>query len=489
MNNTPFKGADLTEKSVRFWRPDLLAPHDEFSRDIQETLISRVRDLYRNNPLAKAIIRRLCDNVIGTGVKLRVSINNEILGISQEDSYRLENKITRLFSLWGETCDFYGVNSFNSLQYLIYLEYLITGECFINTPMLDDNLKLQVIESEYVDNPAFNPDMELLKNGIKLNKQGIPVSAFVREHHPNDYNVVPIRWHEVPFYGGLTKLKRLLQLYRQERGCLYRGIPPLATVMGHLKSLEKFTDAELAAAVIASYFAIYIKKSTPPMSPYSHTGVADDADPEKKELNLTNGMILDLDAGESIEQVNPTRPNSEFAPFYNDILNQITASFGIAPEWVKVIFGSTYSASKGASLQTWKTIMAERGLFIDQVLNHVFKLFLRVLITKGKVDLPLNDEILYAITPHWIGTGRDEIDEYKATLAADKRISMGISTLQREAEELQGEDWLGVTKQRSVETRLRQQSGLEDIHIEDTNKPVQSAQDMDKEELFERNMQ
>ncbi|MBK6423884.1 MAG: phage portal protein, partial [Gemmatimonadetes bacterium] len=81
-----------------------------------------------------------------------------------------------------------------------------------------------------------------------------------------------------------------------------------------LKQLDRYTEAELMAAVLAACFTVFIKHPTPdaPVGLGLPAGQLPPADPA--QYRLGNGAILDLAAGESVRRGEPGRPNDRIRP-------------------------------------------------------------------------------------------------------------------------------------------------------------------------------
>ncbi len=85
-----------------------------------------------------------------------------------------------------------------------------------------------------------------------------------------------------------------------------RPVPYLAPVIESLKQLDKYSEAELMAAVVSAMFSVFIKSEDPdglaPMEDGAGAGRDD------KDFQLGPGAILDLLPYESVEIADPKRP-------------------------------------------------------------------------------------------------------------------------------------------------------------------------------------
>ena len=71
----------------------------------------------------------------------------------------------------------------------------------------------------------------------------------------------------VPAYGAQTGRRNAIHLFERRRPGQSRGVPYLAPVIETLKQLDRYTEAEIAAAVVAGLFAVFVKSEGDGLSP------------------------------------------------------------------------------------------------------------------------------------------------------------------------------------------------------------------------------
>ncbi|RAZ94393.1 phage portal protein, partial [Klebsiella oxytoca] len=80
-------------------------------------------------------------------------------------------------------------------------------------------------------------------------------------------------WVRVVAYGEETGLPNVLHIMQAERPEQYRGVTYLAQVIEPLLQLRRYTDSELTAAVVESFFTAFIKtESDPSAFPFNEVG-------------------------------------------------------------------------------------------------------------------------------------------------------------------------------------------------------------------------
>ena len=108
-----------------------------------------------------------------------------------------------------------------------------------------------------------------------------------------------------------TAIDKFFMFLAETRPGLTHGVPYLAPVIESLKQLDRYTEAEVMAAVVSAMFGFVkskMKKGLAPMTPTEGRG-RDDGD--YKFLV----QFLDLQPGENIEIADPKDRIEAFDPF------------------------------------------------------------------------------------------------------------------------------------------------------------------------------
>lgn len=443
--DTAYVAASQTSQKLRNWLPgrgsadaDLYSSHD--------MLVRRSRDAYRNIPIARGAIDRIVQNAIGSGLKLQIRVDRQKAGIDESQAVFLERDIESRFDDWAADCDFLGTTNFGEQQAIILTAMLNSGDVFVNT-IYSEKLLLQLLEADQVCNPNFMGDYANFRNGIEIDEYGRPIAYHIMTSHPGD--IFPTwKWVRVPVLGEESKKQRIFHIMNVERPQQHRGIPFLSPIMEMLKLVERYTDAELVAAVISSYLTVMIKKT-------DGTKFSQEDNPSgygAKELLLGPGAVITLGTNEDATTLNPSRPNTAFPFFMNSILEQIGSGLSLPKEFLVLAFNSSYSAARAAMLQAWIPIMFYRNKIIQRFCKPIFKLWMEI------EKIPA--DVQSSIKTIWVGPARGSIDEEKEVRAAEKRIVLGLSTRQKECEEMTGTDWLDNNNQLGIEESERIKKGL-----------------------------
>ena len=87
-------GASTTKKSMKGWLFGGGSAREDIEDNL-DVLRQRSRDLYMGVPLATGAVKTMRTNVVGRGLKLKPTIDREILGITPEEAQKLEKQIER----------------------------------------------------------------------------------------------------------------------------------------------------------------------------------------------------------------------------------------------------------------------------------------------------------------------------------------------------------------------------------------------------------
>lgn len=272
------------------------------------------------------------------------------------------------------------------------------------------------------------------------------------------------RWYEAR--GDKTGRRNVLHLYKQLRPDLRRGVPILAPVLEPIKQITRYTDAELSAAVVSGLFAIFLK-----MDPKAFEELFDE-DAQGKLVDratqwsgeLEGGKAINLLPGEEPVTSSPGRPNDQFDPFLQACFRQIGMAIGLPYEVLVMCYQSSYSAAKGALLMAWRFFLGWRDWLATHFCQPVYELWLADEVAEGRIGAPgfFADELVRAAwcKASWVGDGPGSLEPLKEVTAAEKRVAMGISNLDRESLLLDGVPWRVKHRQAVREAQARRDAGF-----------------------------
>ncbi len=461
-------GASHNKKSLLGW----LYHGGSANEDIQEnlsTLCQRSRDLYMGVPLATSAIKTMRTNVVGTGLVLKSQIDYEYLGLTEEQAEQLENNIEREFALWADTeaCDIERFDNFAELQQLAFMNWLLSGDVIALMPTtkrkgVPYDLRIRLIESDRLCTPFGKEYDPNFIGGIETNDAGETVAYHILNIHPLSYaeNKAP-EWVRVEAFGAHTGRRNVLHIMNRERIGQRRGVPFLAPVIEALKQLGRYTDAELVAAVVSGMFAVFIQKdgnSGGGMAIGEVIPESEQVSSSASDIEIGNGSIIDLEEGEKANPVSPGRPNANFDGFVTAITRQIGAALEIPYELLVKNFTASYSASRGALLEAWKSFSAYRNWLAKDFCQPIYEEWLAEAVAKGRIIAPgffsdLSIRKAYS-GAEWNGPSQGLLNPVQEVQAAELRVNNGFSTRARESRELNGSDFYKNARQRKREESI-----------------------------------
>lgn len=448
-------GANKRKPSLIKWITSSKSPHEDISENL-EILRERSRDLYAGGSgLGRGAVERVVLNALGAGLRLNVRIDPVRLGMTEEEAARFAAEVEARFDYWasGRGADYSRELTFYELQVLALRSILLDGECVMLMPIRKNHLCVQLLESERLCTPPGYAGQNVIDEGVEIDPYtGSPTAYWLTNRNPNsEYLRQPrIEYERVPAFLS-DGTRNVYHLFPRERIGQHRGVPFLAPVIEQLKQLGRYTDAELMAAVVSGVFAIFFEHEVREDGEYgeedyaSEQGQGEDPLAGYPNMQEMTGTMMDLPEGVKATSLSPGRPNQNFGQFVEALVNQVGGALGIPSELLLQRFTSSYSASRGALLEAWKVFKYWRKWFADNFCQSVYEAWFALEAASGRINAPLyglDDYHGHLYTwCEWIGPSQGQLDPVKEVNAAVKRIESNLSTYQREAGELTGEDW------------------------------------------------
>ena len=426
--------------------------------------------LYMAAPIATSAIRTNRTNVVGVGLRLKSRINRDALGLSPEQAEAWQKTTEQEFALWGENkraCDATGINNFFGLQQLALISWLLSGDCigllkqYDTTKLSPYSLRVHLIESDRVATPAEygtgmavnyttgkNPKTGFsIYDGVEVNDNGMVEAYHIRSTYPFEVEATPTTWTRVLAYQEHTGLPNVIHVVESERPDQYRGVSYLAQVIEPLLQLRRYTESELTAAVIESFFTAFIKTEAPTDDmPFNQ--VEDDLPGEPKgphEYSMGPGQINIMEPGEDVTFASPTRPSGGFDAFVTAISSQIGSALEIPADLLLKKFNASYSASRAALLEAWKAFKMRREWLADDFCRPIYEVWLSEAVARGRIYAPgffENPAIRAAyLGSEWLGPSQGQLDPVKEITAEILACGEGFSTHEQSTIRLNGGQW------------------------------------------------
>lgn len=471
-------GASYEKKALKGFRADSGHPAEDIDFN-NWTLRQRSRMLYMGAPIATGALRRVRTNVVGSGLHLKCAINADVLGMTEQQADDWQRHTEAEFALWAsrkDNCDATGVNDFYGMQQLALLSWLMSGDVFAlvkrfaATGVAPYTLRLQLIEADRVRTPVEKSAIALqyttgeaangntIYDGVEVQANGRIAAYYVANNYPYQMTTAPTVFQRVEAYGRRSHLPNILHVMDSERPEQYRGVPYLAQVMEPILQMRRYTESELMAALVQSFFTAFVKTDTGgdvmPFNEVPEDNISDD--PNEYEMGpATINMLL---PGEDVTFGTPTHPQTGFDAFMRAMCEQVGAALEIPADLLMMSFNSSYSASRAALLEAWKAFRMRREWLVKDFCEPVYELWLTEAVALGRISAPgfLTDPLIRRayLGADWIGPSQGQLDPTKEVQAATMAIEAGLTTREAEAIKLNGSDYVANVTKLAVENEL-----------------------------------
>lgn len=481
------------------------------------TLRQRGRMLYMSAPIATSAIKTNRTNTIGMGLKLNPRIDRDILGLTAEQAEAWEKKTKAEFALWANkkrNCDITSINNFYEMQQLCFVSWLTSGDVLIlkkdkeikNCPY---SLKLMVVEADRCSTPEHsytfgfnltdgeNPNNKnRIFDGVEIDSDGAVVAYHIRNTYPYEVKAETTQWQRVEAYGEKTGLPNVIHLMNAERPDQYRGVTYLAPVIEYLLQIRRYTESELTAALVESFFTAFIKTDSgdPTEMPFNEVGDGqpgeDSMSYDPNEYELGPGTINVMNPGEDVTFADPKRPANGFDGFVKTISKQVGSALEIPYDLLLKEFNASYSASRAALLEAWKSFRMYRNWFANDFCQPVYELWMHEAVARGRIDAPgfWNDPLIKEawLKAEWIGPSQGQLDPVKEVNAEILAVANGFTTNEDAAIRLNGSDWnSNVEKLAREKNKMQSLMPKEPVVVPDDNNDDDAANDNDDDKKEE----
>lgn len=468
-------GASTTKRALKALNAVLSGSPREDIDENNYTLRQRGRMLVMSSPIATSAVKTNRTNTIGLGLKLNPRPDKEILGLTPEQVKEWQKVVKAEFNLWASkkrNCDSTSMNDFYEMQQLCFYSWLSSGDVFIlrkekdvlNCPY---SLKLHVIEADRCSTPensfglGFGSHLTEGKNsangnriydGVEVDADGAVVAYWFRNTYPYQCTWEETDWTRVEAYGSTTGLPNVIHLMNSERPEQYRGVTYLAPVVEQILQLRRYTESEIMAAVVESFFTAFIKtEADTDVSgmPFNEIGDgqpgSDEASYDPNEYELGPGVMNVMNPGEDVVFAEPKRPASGFENFFKAVCKQCGAALEIPADLLMKEFNASYSASRAALMEAWKAFKMYRQWFTSGFCKPIYEIWLSEAIARGRINAPgfFNDPLVHEawLGSEWIGPSQGQLDPVKEVNAEILAVQNGFTTHEAATARLNGSDW------------------------------------------------
>lgn len=444
------------------------------------------RSFVRDNAYACGVVETIATAVVGCGINAQSMVEDP----DGRDLEAINDARDKVWNEWCEVCDINGELTFAEVQFLAFRELIEAGEVLVRcipVGLSTDGIRrpvplaLEMIDADRLaldrDTWAYRETGNRVIRGIEMDQRGKPLAYWIYPEHPNspyiNLNRTPDR---IP-------ASEILHLYMKDRIGQSRGVTKFAPVLNSIRDLGVYIDNELQASAVASCFTAVIKTDTPAgsIAPGLNDETTDEAGNALEYLEP--GLVARLRPGESIEGVNPGRPNSGAEPWINLMVRNIGVGVGLGYEKVSRDYSrTTYSSARTAELEDRRRFKRYQKYLIAHLCQPVWDRFCEAAASVNKLTndgtFPLLSELLddrRSLAPvSWQVPEWEWVDPQNEQAASVSAIENNMSTLQRECAKL-GINWRDVLRQRSKEKQAELEYGVRPLDAQEVEAEIAAA--------------
>lgn len=398
---------------------------DRFDRD---TVRARARDLERNSDIMNSLINAYTRNIIGGGYMLQSMTDNEALN----------NEIEELWKEWSkkENCDITSTQNLNQILRMAERRKKIDGGIFFVKCYTRDGIvpfKLQAIEVDELDGNRIQPKYKgnRVVGGVEVNDYAKPIGYWFRQLAADGYTTLD---------SVFVPAKNVIRIWSKNRPTQIREMCDVAPTITRIRDTNEFMTAVAVKERIAACLSVFIKKTIPTTGiGRSNTGATQRFEYDGK--TIAPGMIKELNAGDSIEVVNPSGQSNDASQFIKLQQRLIGAGQGLSYESVsRDMSESNYSSTRQGMIEDGETYEEDKDM-IKTMLDEIYETFVISAVLCGAIAIPnfWTKKRMY-LKHQWFKSAKPWIDPSKEANAN----KTALQTLQKSYKQIcseNGVDW------------------------------------------------
>jgi lambda family phage portal protein len=338
----PYDAADLYGQHMAEWQPYLWSPDGEIN-SYRDRIVSRARDLAKNDGWAAGAVTRILDNAVGSNLRPIARPDHRFLANFADNpafdhvwAKEYSSAVDANWRTWavtdlGRYCDATRNQTFGQMMRVAFRHKLIDGDSLAVMQWIPERVSrgraryctaVQLVDPDRLSNPQMRFDSMTNRGGVEIDRFGAAIAYHIRKAHAGDWfsAAESVTWERI---ARETSWGRPIVVhdYEGDRASQHRGGAGIFTpVLQRLKMLVKYDGVELDASIINAIFAAYVE------SPFDHDMMAEALEDneklpfyqdqrrefhDQKSLTLGNARIPMLYPGEKINSVRRQPANRE----------------------------------------------------------------------------------------------------------------------------------------------------------------------------------
>jgi len=438
------------------------------------------RNAMQDSSPCRAIVERLADTVADAGLRLELTPDYELLGITQEEADQQARLIEKRFDLWArdkkqhrrEQMNFYQAQQlwqlFKQRDNDIFSRLYYESERALQNPLQFDFIEP---DSIWGDGATSTDGAYSWTDGIETDDRGREI-----RYRVNVFDRKKLEYKEVviPTTGRRSKRKFILHGFSQEYVDQRRGYSKLAHAIQEFQDLTSFSSSVIRKALNQATLFGFVEpsKDEDAINPFENILTDSGVVPVEDTLSAENtsttasttasaetakiscykvpeatvtqpgGMFVgNLPKGTTLKFPDLGAPADKFDSFIGSFAGYIAASMKVPLEVVLMKFGNNYSASRGTLLLFYRHVCQEREEMAADFLDPIVEMWAAEEIAAGRITLPgWSDPRMRAawLRCNWVGALAPDIDPFKTSKAQRLDIETGLTNIEREARNKNG---------------------------------------------------
>jgi len=320
----------------------------------------------------------------------------------------------------------------------------------ITDPTSDFGYKIEFLEADHLNdtkNEIYTNGNKVVM-GVEINDKRKPVAYHLYKNHPNDL--------------GLSQsnetirdpAEEVIHAFVRQRPEQTRGYPFVAPVMGNIKMLNGYYEAEITAARVSSAKMGFF--TSPAGDGYVGEDVQDEYTPI---MSAEPATFEQLPAGMDFKAFDPAHPTTAFESFSTAILRSIASGLNISYHSISNDLSSVnYSSLRAGSLEDRDQYRMLQKFMIEHFMEPIFRSWLKNAMTRS-INLPIVKYDKFADGVSYIPRSWGWVDPQKEMQANIAGLQNGIVTYQ-DIEANYGRDVEELFEQHEREQKLAEQYGV-----------------------------
>lgn len=425
-------------------------------------LVKRARYFELSNPYAKRYLSLLKTHVVGhRGITIQCQFKKN--GVLEKE---LSSQIENAFELWCRkgACDITKKYSFVSLQKMIIAGVARDGEIFIRLIRSNKGLILQAIDPIMCDVTISRTLANgYIANGIEFDNYGCPKFYIFNNKNTTER----------------VSADNILHIFMPSYPTQSRGLSWLITIMDRLNHIDKYEEAELKSAIVASNKMGFFTQQDDAASGFtgnSKDGYGGNEDDETEIVNEARGNHFEiLPEGVGFTGWNPEHPDGNYGQFVKSSLRGISTGLDVSyNNLASDLEGVNFSSMRSGTLEDRDNYKNYHTFMIDEFLRPVYQEWLKMACLAGILKIKATDIDNY-LEPNFVPRTWDWIDPKKDIESNNIAVNMRVKSRRQVARE-SGRELEDVLDEIKEEEEMMKKYGIKPIDSSSSAKDVNDGQ-------------